>query len=231
MKSVKLLDFLPPPPCPHLELIYTTKFTQPPIPCPLFHDPLGHHIWKPLKAPPRSARTRPHISGTVRRERGVDKWRGGGAVTCRQLKDPAFPLCLAEEKLEENLEEEGEKFDRKLRSSKNPRGNLNCRKRELFDGGGGGKWAEVAATISQLATSSPKGRGAGNIYGRLLLEGVSLIPKRAPDTPNKDAAADAGSGRRDVLWGPAWQCGTLWVCAFRNGLGSRDAPCVVIGYS
>ena len=30
---------------------------------------------------------------------------------------------------------EREKFDRKLRSSKNPRGNhLNCRKRELFDG-------------------------------------------------------------------------------------------------
>ena len=100
------------------------------------------------------------------------------------------------------MEEEGEKFDRKLRSSKNPRGNLNCRKRELFDGGGGGKWAEVAATISQLATSSSEGRGAGNIYGRLLLEGVSLIPKRAPDTPNKDAAADEGLGREGCAMGP-----------------------------
>ena len=35
------------PPCLHLDLIYITKFTQPPSLCPLFHDPLqcGHHIW------------------------------------------------------------------------------------------------------------------------------------------------------------------------------------------
>ena len=46
---------------------------------------------------------------------------------------------------EETRERVGEKFDRKLRSSKNPRGNhLNCRKRELFDGGGRGGGAEVA---------------------------------------------------------------------------------------
>ena len=32
--------FLPPPPCPHLELIYGIKFTQPTLPCPFFHDPL-----------------------------------------------------------------------------------------------------------------------------------------------------------------------------------------------
>ena len=27
------------PPCPHLDLIYTIKFTKPPVLCPLFHDP------------------------------------------------------------------------------------------------------------------------------------------------------------------------------------------------
>ena len=27
-------------PCPHLNLIYTTKYTQPPLLCPLFEDPL-----------------------------------------------------------------------------------------------------------------------------------------------------------------------------------------------
>ena len=39
--------FHPLPPCPHLELIHTTKFTQPPLQHPLFQDSLrcGHHIW------------------------------------------------------------------------------------------------------------------------------------------------------------------------------------------
>ena len=38
--SAKMFDFfLPPPPCLHLELFYYTKFPQPPLLCPLFHDP------------------------------------------------------------------------------------------------------------------------------------------------------------------------------------------------
>ena len=32
-------NFWLPPPCPHLDLIYTIKFTQPPLLCLLFHDP------------------------------------------------------------------------------------------------------------------------------------------------------------------------------------------------
>ena len=36
----KILGFFDPlPPCPHLELIYTIQFTQPPLLCPLFYDP------------------------------------------------------------------------------------------------------------------------------------------------------------------------------------------------
>ena len=31
--------FCPPPPCPHLELIYALNFTQPPLLHLLFHDP------------------------------------------------------------------------------------------------------------------------------------------------------------------------------------------------
>ena len=38
MMSTKFLDFLSPPPCPHLELINTIKFMQPPLLRPLFHD-------------------------------------------------------------------------------------------------------------------------------------------------------------------------------------------------
>ena len=54
---------------------------------------------------------------------------------------------------------EREKFDRKLRSSKNPRGNhLNCRKRELFDGerkmGRRRELERHYATIPQLATTT-----------------------------------------------------------------------------
>ena len=40
MTSAKFLGFWPPsPPCPHLDLIYTIKFTQPLLLHPLFHDP------------------------------------------------------------------------------------------------------------------------------------------------------------------------------------------------
>ena len=44
----KILGFLTPStPCPHLDLIYTTKFTRPPLLRPLFHDlQCRHHIWK-----------------------------------------------------------------------------------------------------------------------------------------------------------------------------------------
>ena len=35
----KIFGFLTPP-CPHLDLIYITKFTQPHLQFPLFHDPL-----------------------------------------------------------------------------------------------------------------------------------------------------------------------------------------------
>ena len=54
MMSAKFSDFLTPSPhCPHLELICSIKFPQPPLLRPLFLDPLrcGHHIWKlPLAA-------------------------------------------------------------------------------------------------------------------------------------------------------------------------------------
>ena len=40
MTSAKFLDFLPPAPCPHLELICSMKFMQPPLLHPHFHDPL-----------------------------------------------------------------------------------------------------------------------------------------------------------------------------------------------
>ena len=48
--STKFSDFLTPTPCPHLDLIYTMRFTQPPLLRQLFHDlpfPLGcvHLIW------------------------------------------------------------------------------------------------------------------------------------------------------------------------------------------
>ena len=51
MMSAKFWAFWPPPPCPHLDLIYTMKFMQPPLLRPLIHDPFpplrcGHHIWK-----------------------------------------------------------------------------------------------------------------------------------------------------------------------------------------
>ena len=39
MMSPKILEFLSPPPCAHLELIHAIKFTQSPLLCPLFHDP------------------------------------------------------------------------------------------------------------------------------------------------------------------------------------------------
>ena len=50
MTSSKFSDFLTPTPCPHLDLIYTMRFTQPPLLRQLFHDlpfPLGcvHLIW------------------------------------------------------------------------------------------------------------------------------------------------------------------------------------------
>ena len=40
MMTAKFSDSLPPPPCPHLDLIYATKLTQPPLLRPPFHDPL-----------------------------------------------------------------------------------------------------------------------------------------------------------------------------------------------
>ena len=41
MTTAKFSDFLTPsPPCPHLDLIYTIKFTQPPLLRTLIHDPL-----------------------------------------------------------------------------------------------------------------------------------------------------------------------------------------------
>ena len=49
MMSAKFLGFFTAPfPCPHFDLIYTTKSTQPPLLDLLFLDPLqcGHHIWK-----------------------------------------------------------------------------------------------------------------------------------------------------------------------------------------
>ena len=39
MTFAELSDFLPPPASPDLEQIYTTKFTQPPLLRPIFHDP------------------------------------------------------------------------------------------------------------------------------------------------------------------------------------------------
>ena len=46
---LKIFGFFTPPPCPHLDLIYTIEFKQPPILCLLFHNPLpfrcGHQIW------------------------------------------------------------------------------------------------------------------------------------------------------------------------------------------
>ena len=39
MTTTKIADFLLPPPCPHLELINSIKFKQPPLLCPLFHYP------------------------------------------------------------------------------------------------------------------------------------------------------------------------------------------------
>ena len=42
MMSTKYSEFLPPPPCPHLDLIYTIKFTQPPLLRLHFHGPLPH---------------------------------------------------------------------------------------------------------------------------------------------------------------------------------------------
>ena len=51
MMTAKLSDSFTLFPSPHLYLIYTIKFTQPPFRRPLFHDPLpplrcGHHTWK-----------------------------------------------------------------------------------------------------------------------------------------------------------------------------------------
>ena len=49
MRSAKCSDFLTPSPSPHLEPMFTIKFTQPSLLRPLFHDPpppfCGHHIW------------------------------------------------------------------------------------------------------------------------------------------------------------------------------------------
>ena len=51
MTSAKFSAFLTPfPPCPHLELICSIEFTQPPLLRPLFPDPppplrCRHHIW------------------------------------------------------------------------------------------------------------------------------------------------------------------------------------------
>ena len=49
MISTIFFDFLSPPPCPHLEVIYTIKFMQPPLLCGPLPSPLqcGHHIWEP----------------------------------------------------------------------------------------------------------------------------------------------------------------------------------------
>ena len=49
MTSAKFRVSWPPSPCPHLDLIYTIKFTQHPMLHLLFNDPpdCRHHIWKP----------------------------------------------------------------------------------------------------------------------------------------------------------------------------------------
>ena len=51
MVSAKFSEFLTSSNCLHLDLIYTTEFTQPSSLRPLFNDPLppwcGHHIWRP----------------------------------------------------------------------------------------------------------------------------------------------------------------------------------------
>ena len=39
--SAKILNFLPPPPCPHLDLVFTVRFTQTPLLRPLFLYPLS----------------------------------------------------------------------------------------------------------------------------------------------------------------------------------------------
>ena len=56
--------------CLHWDLTYTIKFTQPPLLCPLFHDPLplrcGHHIWM-----------LPYRNGECNE---FGRWRGGGPL-------------------------------------------------------------------------------------------------------------------------------------------------------
>ena len=50
MRSVNLLDFLSPSPCPHRELTNTTRFTQPPSLHLLFQSPSGADViygWSP----------------------------------------------------------------------------------------------------------------------------------------------------------------------------------------
>ena len=50
MMYANFRTFRPPPPCPHLNLIYAIKFMQPPLLHSFIPDPLpllcGHHIWK-----------------------------------------------------------------------------------------------------------------------------------------------------------------------------------------
>ena len=47
--------FIPLPPCPHLGLIYTINFVQPPLHRPLFHDPTSlmrtSYLGAPLNGP------------------------------------------------------------------------------------------------------------------------------------------------------------------------------------
>ena len=46
MMSTKFWDILTPSPCPRLELIYTKKIMQPPL--PHFHEPPPPQVWTSL---------------------------------------------------------------------------------------------------------------------------------------------------------------------------------------
>ena len=59
--SAKFSAFLTPPPCPHLHLIFTIKFTQHPSQHALFHDPPSPLMWTSyLEAPLSNGQTAFH---------------------------------------------------------------------------------------------------------------------------------------------------------------------------
>ena len=118
------------------------------------------------------------------------------------MKDSASPLCLKKLSARSSSpgprNEEREKLDRKLRSSKNPRGNhLNCRKRELFDGGRG-KWAEKQERLHSYAMPQypnwqppPQERRPGNIYGRSFVIGGGFTYSQTSARHTQDKRARA----------------------------------------